>query len=894
MKRTKNYLKTLFETGDIITETAMIDLIDTLLSDEDALQGSKLIAKSVSEGKLTDALKAKLQAVGVTVDNVTIQKTGSTLKIKPQGVGTNELKDGGVTTAKLETAEKSTTILSTLRDGVNNSYDTLKKLYDYTNSQLQLKGNTEILPLTASTTLLPNKNYVTNATSSINLTFRDGAKMGDTVLIYIADASSDIFILGSDGKKPSDNTKISDTYRHGSAKVPDKINGFSRFTVLRFYWNGLKWEVHKLANPLIADGQTLTTLQSNDNTALSIANDAITEAKIDNSTYATVTQAKQGTLLKKIINPYTLQEAIDAHKRLLINAATSDYNTLGKIERKVKANLADITSLKALGSVKYTVANISDRSKISGLKNGDLVFVTDASADNTVTSGWAIYRFYNNAWAKIAEQESLDVVFSPKVDGATINTDGKGQLEVMDGGIKTIKIANDAVTSTKIPNANILKRHLGANAVSTDKIENLAVTEAKLSNDVKNKIASKTPHPLPHYDWHRDIKYDGRRNLDFVGVNYYSHFNYYTLNQNWAYGKALEWDEGLHAGYIQSNRATGEFIFYLNNSYYDDAKLKKDLQHGNAEVLELYDRNLRVVARINCDAHDATNTGYKVKSFKGLKTYSTSKYLIVRVYVELDITDNNSFKLKLTNDSPNSSLIQQGVLSLSFIQYRYYPTIDIVTDIPLFYENYVRQGQIAQVSSNISKSTTQIPSMDVIDYLLKFSSNTVGRFSSGNRTKSGLYKIVITADTGIFRQNPAPTDYLINGLDSGTSASPTRDRIFFNGTSIANKQIVIDFSQATIFNAGEDYEGYELFIKGFMFAGDTNNNDTLGNWRWECKGGGYWLHGDTFDMHTNTWTYFKYQTGVVGKEFRLLGQSGSASATPYMYELYFDYILVKK
>jgi len=38
------------------------------------------------------------------------------------------------------------------------------------------------------------------------------------------------------------------------------------------------------------------------------------------------------------------------------------------------------------------------------------VFVADASADATVDSGWAIYRWVNPSWVKLSEQEGLDIV----------------------------------------------------------------------------------------------------------------------------------------------------------------------------------------------------------------------------------------------------------------------------------------------------------------------------------------------------------------------------------------------------------------------------------------------------------------------------------------------------
>lgn len=63
----------------------------------------------------------------------------------------------------------------------------------------------------------------------------------------------------------------------------------------------------------------------------------------------------------------------------------------------------------------FTVANIADRNALTGLTVGDRVFVTNATADATVTTGWAIYRVSSiapNVFAKIQEQESMDIVIT--------------------------------------------------------------------------------------------------------------------------------------------------------------------------------------------------------------------------------------------------------------------------------------------------------------------------------------------------------------------------------------------------------------------------------------------------------------------------------------------------
>jgi hypothetical protein len=61
----------------------------------------------------------------------------------------------------------------------------------------------------------------------------------------------------------------------------------------------------------------------------------------------------------------------------------------------------------------FTVADITARNALTGLKVGDRVFVTNATGDATVTAGWAIYRASSIGpivYAKVQEQESMDVV----------------------------------------------------------------------------------------------------------------------------------------------------------------------------------------------------------------------------------------------------------------------------------------------------------------------------------------------------------------------------------------------------------------------------------------------------------------------------------------------------
>jgi hypothetical protein len=70
-----------------------------------------------------------------------------------------------------------------------------------------------------------------------------------------------------------------------------------------------------------------------------------------------------------------------------------------------------------LGTTEYDVADITARNALTGLTIGDRVFVVDASADATLTSGWAIYVWRGAGFTKVAEEEGLDV----SVGGANLS-----------------------------------------------------------------------------------------------------------------------------------------------------------------------------------------------------------------------------------------------------------------------------------------------------------------------------------------------------------------------------------------------------------------------------------------------------------------------------------------
>jgi hypothetical protein len=93
--------------------------------------------------------------------------------------------------------------------------------------------------------------------------------------------------------------------------------------------------------------------------------------------------------------------AVQGSDYFIIERAGAVYSTLASdLLAYVQENV---------GTTEYDVADIAARNALTGLTTGDRVFVVDASADATVTSGWAIYVWRGAGFTKVAEQEGLDV-----------------------------------------------------------------------------------------------------------------------------------------------------------------------------------------------------------------------------------------------------------------------------------------------------------------------------------------------------------------------------------------------------------------------------------------------------------------------------------------------------
>ena len=78
-------------------------------------------------------------------------------------------------------------------------------------------------------------------------------------------------------------------------------------------------------------------------------------------------------------------------------------------ETDVKTMIAQVI---AAGSQLAVVDDITERDKIRDPKQGNEVFVLNATGDSSVKSGGARYLRNNNTWLKIAETESMDLQLS--------------------------------------------------------------------------------------------------------------------------------------------------------------------------------------------------------------------------------------------------------------------------------------------------------------------------------------------------------------------------------------------------------------------------------------------------------------------------------------------------
>jgi hypothetical protein len=116
------------------------------------------------------------------------------------------------------------------------------------------------------------------------------------------------------------------------------------------------------------------------------------------------------------------------------------------IERSGSLYSADMAGVLAyiqsnLGTSNYNVATITARNALTGLSQGDTVYVVDATGDATVNGGWALYMWLGASFLKTMEQEGLDVV-SGGTDLSYTASSTNGTVVSTTGTDATIPAAN--------------------------------------------------------------------------------------------------------------------------------------------------------------------------------------------------------------------------------------------------------------------------------------------------------------------------------------------------------------------------------------------------------------------------------------------------------------------
>lgn len=126
--------------------------------------------------------------------------------------------------------------------------------------------------------------------------------------------------------------------------------------------------------------------------------------------YYLLTLGKSGAdneLLKRVDILPVQQTDIDSAVSILKGSVPVGGDTLNKLYDLIQGSY----------NVQKTYADITARDADTGnVVTGEHVFVTDASADSDVTSGWAIYRWSGSVYSMIQEQEGLNIDLSSKED----------------------------------------------------------------------------------------------------------------------------------------------------------------------------------------------------------------------------------------------------------------------------------------------------------------------------------------------------------------------------------------------------------------------------------------------------------------------------------------------
>lgn len=112
-----------------------------------------------------------------------------------------------------------------------------------------------------------------------------------------------------------------------------------------------------------------------------------------------------------------------------------------------------------VGAIKdYTATDYTDLTSetytgATDIKAGDRVFVSDASGDTSVDSGWAVYRYDGVSYEKVQEQESMDLVVVANTNLGYTASAASGVITNDNGTTATIPLADSANAGLMPPSA---------------------------------------------------------------------------------------------------------------------------------------------------------------------------------------------------------------------------------------------------------------------------------------------------------------------------------------------------------------------------------------------------------------------------------------------------------
>lgn len=100
---------------------------------------------------------------------------------------------------------------------------------------------------------------------------------------------------------------------------------------------------------------------------------------------------------------------LDAQKNPILPETTAEQVKTAD-GSNVETKLASLQTAVSGKVPCYVVNDIAARDGLESPKQGDLCWVKDATADETVSTGAAQYIYDGSAWVKIAEAESMDMI----------------------------------------------------------------------------------------------------------------------------------------------------------------------------------------------------------------------------------------------------------------------------------------------------------------------------------------------------------------------------------------------------------------------------------------------------------------------------------------------------